>query len=266
MSRSPSWRDWLAGRERLRRGAVRDHGPVGIAVVPAGSRVAAGLPLAGDLPDPLRPRPGRSRPLLIDTRARHELTAGEYGRRRTEYERAARLLGIHSLRYLTDDDQTGRLSDPVLRRRARHVVSDNARVLSVVALLRSASAAAYPEIGALLTQAHASLRDDFEVSWPEADVAVDAALAAGALGARMMGGGFGGSVLALVPEGRPGTRCARRWPARSPGGRGPSGIPGGRSFGQCQAPGFTVGWPSTEGGTGCRYVTRRRRSRATSPN
>jgi galactokinase len=149
---------------------------------------------------PFDPARGGSRLLLINTRARHELTAGEYGRRRAECARAARLLGIPSLRYLTDDDQTGRLSDPVLRRRARHVVSDNARVLSVVALLRSASAAAYPEIGALLTQAHRSLRDDFEVSWPEADVAVDAALAAGALGARMMGGGFGGSVLTLVPE------------------------------------------------------------------
>jgi galactokinase len=85
-----------------------------------------------------------------------------------------------------------------LRRRVRHVVTDDQRVLEVVALLRSGSADAYPQIGRLLTQAHASLRDDFEVSWPEADLTVDAALAAGALGARMIGGGFGGSVLALV--------------------------------------------------------------------
>jgi galactokinase len=72
----------------------------------------------------------------------------------------------------------------------------------VVALLRApsgASADTYSEIGRLLTQAHASLRDDFEVSWPEADAAVEAAVAAGAYGARMIGGGFGGSVLALVP-------------------------------------------------------------------
>jgi galactokinase len=150
---------------------------------------------------PFDPARGGSRLLLIDTRARHELTAGEYGRRRAECEQAARLLGVPSLRYLTDVGETGRLSDPVLRRRARHVVTDDARVLSVVALLRSASGAAYPEIGALLTQAHLSLRDDFEISWPEADVAVDAALDAGAFGARMIGGGFGGSVLALVPEG-----------------------------------------------------------------
>jgi galactokinase len=94
----------------------------------------------------------------------------------------------------------------VLRRRVRHVFTDNQRVLEVVALLRASpgpspgpSADTYREIGRLLTQAHASLRDDFEVSWPEADAAVEAAVGAGAYGARMIGGGFGGSVLALVP-------------------------------------------------------------------
>jgi galactokinase len=92
-----------------------------------------------------------------------------------------------------------RLTDPVLRRRARHVITDDQRVLDAVALLRSADREVYAGIGRLLTQAHLSLRDDFEISWPEADVSVDAALAAGALGARMIGGGFGGSVLALVP-------------------------------------------------------------------
>ena len=95
----------------------------------------------------------------------------------------------------------GRLTDPVLRRRARHVVTDDQRVLDVVALLRSSDGDPYPGIGRLLTQAHVSLRDDFEVSWPEADVAVDAALAAGALGARMMGGGSA-------------ARCSR-WSART---------------------------------------------------
>jgi galactokinase len=89
------------------------------------------------------------------------------------------------------------LADPQLRRRARHVVSENRRVLDAVALLRRGALA---EVGPLLTQSHASLRDDFEVSWPEADVTVDAATTAGALGARMMGGGFGGSVLALIPD------------------------------------------------------------------
>jgi galactokinase len=140
--------------------------------------------------------------LLINTRARHELSDGEYGQRRAECEEAARRLGIPSLRDLTGLADTGSLADPVLRRRVRHVFTDNQRVLEVVALLRApsgASADTYSEIGRLLTQAHASLRDDFEVSWPEADAAVEAAVAAGAYGARMIGGGFGGSVLALVP-------------------------------------------------------------------
>ena len=155
---------------------------------------------------PFDPDAARAGLLLINTRARHELADGEYGRRRAECEEAARRLGIRSLRDLTDLADTGSLTDPVLRRRARHVFTDNQRALEVVALLRApsgppagASADTYREIGRLLTQAHASLRDDFEVSWPEADAAVEAAVAAGASGARMIGGGFGGSVLALVP-------------------------------------------------------------------
>ena len=155
--------------------------------------------------------------LLINTRADHVLSDGAYGRRRAECEEAARRLGVPSLRSVTDPADVDRLDDPVLRRRARHVVADNGRVLEVVALLRSVSgpadaaspgpagtsadaADAYREIGQLLSEAHASLRDDFEVSWPEADAAVEAALAAGAAGGRMIGGGFGGSVLALVPS------------------------------------------------------------------
>jgi galactokinase len=155
---------------------------------------------------PFDPATGGAGLLLINTRARHELADGEYGRRRAECEEAARRLGIRSLRDLTDLADTGSLTDPVLRRRVRHVFTDNQRVLEVVALLRASpgsspgpSADTYREIGRLLTQAHASLRDDFEVSWPEADAAVEAAVAAGAYGARMIGGGFGGSVLALVP-------------------------------------------------------------------
>jgi galactokinase len=149
---------------------------------------------------PFDPAASGAQLLLINTRARHELTAGKYGRRRAECEEAARLLGVPSLRYLTDVADTDRLTDPALRRRARHVVTDDQRVLEVVGLLTRASGSGdvFGEIGRLLTQAHVSLRDDFEVSWPEADVAVDAALTAGALGARMIGGGFGGSVLSLV--------------------------------------------------------------------
>jgi galactokinase len=150
---------------------------------------------------PFDPAAAGSRLLLINTRARHQLGDGGYGQRRAECEEAARLLGVSSLRDVTDVDDTARLADPVLRRRARHVVTDNQRVLQVTALLRGSDGPdTYREIGRLLTQAHASLRDDFEISWPEADAAVETALAAGALGARMMGGGFGGCVLALVPE------------------------------------------------------------------
>jgi galactokinase len=152
---------------------------------------------------PFDPAAYGARLLLINTRASHELTAGQYGRRRAECEQAARLLGVPSLRYLTDVGDLRRLTDPVLRRRARHVVTDNQRVLEVAGLLTSGSGDPYPAIGRLLTQAHLSLRDDFEISWPEADATVDAALAAGALGARMIGGGFGGSVLALAREEEP---------------------------------------------------------------
>jgi galactokinase len=135
--------------------------------------------------------------LIINTRANHQLSAGEYGTRRRECEEAARALSVPTLRALTDCGITSALSDPILRRRARHVCTDNARVLRTVDLLHDGK---YPEVGELLTQSHESLRDDFEVSWPEADVAVEAALAAGAYGARMIGGGFGGSVLALLSD------------------------------------------------------------------
>jgi galactokinase len=147
--------------------------------------------------------PCGARMLIINTRARHELTAGEYGARRAECEEAARQLSVPTLRYLTNCGDTSRISDPTLRKRARHVCTDDERVQRAVSLLRDED---YPGVGALLTQSHASLRDDFEISWPEADVAVEAALAAGALGARMIGGGFGGSVLAVVPA-EPGVIC-----------------------------------------------------------
>jgi galactokinase len=138
--------------------------------------------------------------MIIDTRASHELTDGEYAARREECAAAARALGVSSLRDLTDDSQlAGQLSDPVLRRRARHVLTENRRVEDTVRLLRDGDVSA---VGSLISESHRSLRDDFEVSWPEADQAVQAAESAGALGARMMGGGFGGSVLALVPGDR----------------------------------------------------------------
>ena len=134
--------------------------------------------------------------LVIDTRAGHELSTGGYGERRRACEAAARALGARSLREVGDVTALSGL-DPVLRRRARHVVSENGRVLAAVALLRAGRPG---DLGPLLTASHASLRDDFAVSWPQADAAVEAAISAGALGARMTGGGFGGSVIALLPD------------------------------------------------------------------
>ncbi len=134
---------------------------------------------------------------IIDTRARHALTESGYGARHIECEEAARALGVRTLRDVPGPDSLTALADPVLRRRARHVITENQRVLEAAALLRRGNVAG---IGELLNESHASLRDDFEISWPEADVAVDAAVGAGALGARMMGGGFGGAVIALLPE------------------------------------------------------------------
>jgi galactokinase len=142
--------------------------------------------------------PFRAELLIINTRANHRLTEGDYGARRRECEEAARELAVPSLRSITNCAVTSTVSDPVLARRARHVCTDNARVLRTVELLREGL---YPEVGELLTRSHESLRDDFEISWPEADVAVEAALSAGAYGARMIGGGFGGSVLALLGDG-----------------------------------------------------------------
>lgn len=136
--------------------------------------------------------------LLIDTRSPHRLVSGEYAARRADCEAAAKVLGIPALRDIgtTDlDAALGRLESEVARRRTRHVVTENQRVLDTVALL---DAGQVPAIGPLLTASHSSLRDDFEVTVPPLDTAVAAALAAGAHGARMTGGGFGGCVLALV--------------------------------------------------------------------
>ncbi|MER7543740.1 galactokinase [Spirillospora sp. NPDC127506] len=140
--------------------------------------------------------------LVVDTRASHALTGGEYGRRRAECEEAASLLGVDALRDVKDlAGALGRLRDPVLRRRVQHVVTENHRVEASVGLLR---AGALPEFGGMLNASHLSLRDQFEVSWPEADATVDAAIRAGARGGRMVGGGFGGSVIVLAPASRAG--------------------------------------------------------------
>ncbi len=145
---------------------------------------------------PLDPGAAGLQLLVVDTGTRHVLTDGRYAQRRRACEEAARTLRVGSLRDLTDrPDDVGGLADPELRRRARHVVTENKRVLATAALLRRGALA---DVGPLLTASHASLRDDFDVSWPQADVVVESALSAGAVGARMMGGGFGGSALVLA--------------------------------------------------------------------
>jgi galactokinase len=132
--------------------------------------------------------------LVVDTRVARRLVGSEYAERRRACEAAAGALGVAALRDASPG-QVEALADDVLRRRARHVVGENGRVLAVVELLRSGRS---DQIGPLLTASHASLRDDYEVSCPELDAAVEAALIAGALGARLTGAGFGGCAIALV--------------------------------------------------------------------
>jgi galactokinase len=136
--------------------------------------------------------------LVIDTRAPHRLLDGEYANRRGACETAATTLNVPALRDVPAaglEHTLTTIADTTIRRRARHVVTENARVVQVVELLHAGNIAA---IGPLLTASHTSLRDDFEVSSEELDTAVDAALGAGAIGARMTGGGFGGCAIALV--------------------------------------------------------------------
>ena len=168
---------------------------------------------------PLDPAAAGLTLLVIDTRARHALTDGRYAARRQACEEAASLLGVRSLRDVTGDPGAlARLTEPSLRRLAGHVVTEYGRVLRAADLLRAGDQAA---MGELLTASHRSLRDEFRMSWPQADEAVEAAIDAGAAGARMTGGGFGGSVIALVPAERAGpvraavTRRFTRhhWPA-----------------------------------------------------
>ena len=133
--------------------------------------------------------------LVTDTRVSHALVDGGYGDRRGECARAAAALGVGSLRQASLD-AVEELADGVLRRRARHVVSETARVERTVTAI---GAGDWSAVGALFSQSHASMRDDFEISCAELDLAVRVAVEAGELGARMTGGGFGGSSVALVP-------------------------------------------------------------------
>lgn len=135
--------------------------------------------------------------LVMDTGVKHAHSTGGYGERRAACERGAEIMGVPALRDLAVADlpRAEELMDDVTFRRVRHVVTEDQRVLDAVRTLRAEGPRA---IGALLDASHVSMRDDFEISVPELDLAVDTARAAGAVGARMTGGGFGGAAIALV--------------------------------------------------------------------
>ncbi|MGW1270805.1 galactokinase [Streptomyces sp. NPDC002491] len=137
--------------------------------------------------------------LVVDTQVTHAHSGGEYGKRRAGCEKGAALLGVDALRDVPFDGLDAALArlgdEEEVRRLVRHVVTEDERVERVVRLLESGDTRA---VGPVLTEGHASLRDDFQVSCPELDLVVETAVAAGALGARMTGGGFGGSAIVLA--------------------------------------------------------------------
>ncbi|RJT80973.1 galactokinase [Arthrobacter cheniae] len=135
--------------------------------------------------------------MVIDTRVSHSHSTGGYAARRRSCELGAELMGVPALRDLSVKDlaEAAGVLDEETFRRVRHIVTENARVEDAVQVLTSKGPA---QLGPLLVASHASMRDDFEISCAELDTAVDAALDAGALGARMTGGGFGGAAIALA--------------------------------------------------------------------
>ena len=143
------------------------------------------------------PLPAELAAVVVDSKVKHALADGEYAKRRADCETAAATLKLKSLRDATMEaveDASGNLGDRVYRR-ARHVVSEIARVRAFTAALDGGETA---RAGALMAESHASLRDDYEVSCPELDALVEIANELGAVGARMMGGGFGGSTVNIV--------------------------------------------------------------------
>ncbi|MCU1544261.1 MAG: galK [Microbacteriaceae bacterium] len=135
--------------------------------------------------------------LIIDTGVSHAHSTGGYASRRASCEEGARVMGVSALRDLSVDDlpRAQELLDDETFRRVRHVVTEDQRVLDTVRALREEGPTA---IGELMDASHRSMRDDFEISVPELDLAVETALANGAIGARMTGGGFGGAAIALI--------------------------------------------------------------------
>jgi len=139
---------------------------------------------------------GGWRLVLLDSGERHANASSAYNERRAECAKACELLGVGSLR-AASWDALERLPEP-LQRRARHVLGENDRVRDTAGALRAGEPAA---VGALLNASHASLRDQYEVSTPAVERAVAELLGAGAAGARIVGGGFGGQVLGLFAPG-----------------------------------------------------------------
>ena len=135
--------------------------------------------------------------VVLDSGQRHAHSGGDYNERRAECAQACALLGVSTLSQASDDDDIARLPDP-LRRRARHVLGENERVTAAVQALREGD---MPALGRLLDATHASLRDDYEISTPAVEATLARLRDAGAAGARIMGGGFGGCVLGLFAPG-----------------------------------------------------------------
>ena len=139
--------------------------------------------------------------MLINSNAPHRHAGGEYAARRASCERAAAALGVGSLRDVQDRGEAALVdvTDPVDARRARHILTENQRVADVVSALGDAD---FTAVGRLFDASHASMRDDFEITTEHVDLIADTAVRAGALGARMTGGGFGGCVIALAAADR----------------------------------------------------------------
>ena len=139
--------------------------------------------------------------VVMDTRVAHRLTDGGYATRRQACEEAAEKMGVASLRDVTEEslEASKDLLEDVVYKRAKHVVTENERVRQTVELL---SASGPKSIGQLMIDSHASMRDDFQISIAELDVAVETAISEGAIGARMTGGGFGGAAIALIESGK----------------------------------------------------------------
>jgi galactokinase len=135
--------------------------------------------------------------VVMDTKVSHRLVDGGYAARRDACEQGARQMGVSSLRDLgvSDLGKAEAILDPLVYKRVRHVVTENARVLETVELLKSSGP---KSIGNLMHASHESMRDDFEISIDELDLAVETAMGVGAVGARMTGGGFGGAAIALI--------------------------------------------------------------------